>query len=263
MQIGEFMTIQQGANLYTQGFGSRPENVEVPHVENRAPTPYDVGGFFTVGKVWINPITDQVWILTHLITSNNITLANWLMLGSGGSGIMTLSGEGVNPLPPLANNFNFYGTPTGGPGAIDGAIQFTTVSNGQMSAQVRVDGTTVVINASNQLEANNAGIIWVIQTTDTVAVKNFGYFTNGANVHITLPPTSILGDTFKVYNYNGGGFTIVQGAGQTIQVGEAQTTVGPGGYVLYTQRGDAIELVCSVANIQWEAVTFDGNLTYN
>ena len=44
------MTTQPGANIYTQGFGSRPENVEVPHLDVRAPTTTDV--LYPIGKKW-------------------------------------------------------------------------------------------------------------------------------------------------------------------------------------------------------------------
>ena len=253
------MTFQQGANLYTQGFGSRPENVEVPHVENRDPTSNDIGGgFFTLGKIWIRPDTNSVWMLTFLVTISGVTTATWTPLAAGASGILTLSAEGGAATLPLANNFNFRGNSAG----VNGAIQFSTPSNGQMNANVRVDGITVIINGSNQLEAVS-GLKWVIQSSNTMAVKGMGYFTNGANVQIQLPSASVIGDTFHVYNYNGGGFTITQGAGQFIQVGEGVTTTGAGGIIVYTDRGDAIQLVCSVANTQWEAVTFDGNLLFN
>jgi len=43
--------IQPGASVYTQGFGSRPENVEVPHYDVRAPTATDTR--YPLGKIWV------------------------------------------------------------------------------------------------------------------------------------------------------------------------------------------------------------------
>ena len=45
------MTFPAGANLYTQGYGSRPEGVEIPVYQSRAPTANDVN--YPIGKQWI------------------------------------------------------------------------------------------------------------------------------------------------------------------------------------------------------------------
>lgn len=260
IQIGEFMTFQQGANLYTQGFGSRPENVEVPHVELRSPTSNDTGGgFFTIGKIWVRPDTNSVWMLTFLVTISGVTTATWTPLAAGSSGIQTLSAEGGSATLPLANNFDFRGNS----GGVMGAIQFSTPSNGEMNANVRVDGVTVTINGSNQLEAVN-GYIWSIITGNIMAQKGHGYFADAPigplGLTVTLPNASVIGDSFRVYDIIGNGFVIAQGAGQSIQVGQQTTTVGAGGSIGTLKIGDTVELVCSVANTQWEAVDYDGNL---
>jgi hypothetical protein len=52
------MGFQPGANLYTAGFGSRPENVEVPHIDTRAPAASDVN--YPVGKSWINKSANAI-----------------------------------------------------------------------------------------------------------------------------------------------------------------------------------------------------------
>lgn len=131
-------------------------------------------------------------------------------------------------------------------------------------------GITVTGNAGTNTETINltsAGFTWVIQTTSTPAVAGFGYFADGATgptgITITLPTVSKLGDTFIVYNFNGNGFEIAQGAGQFIQVGQQSTTAGVTGNIISTKIGDTIELVCSIANTQWQAVDYDGNFIIN
>jgi len=75
------MTFQPGANVYTQGFGSRPENVEVPHLDMRDPTPNDI--LFPIGKRWTNTIGNSEWVLTSQSTIGNVTTSTWVPLGSG------------------------------------------------------------------------------------------------------------------------------------------------------------------------------------
>lgn len=79
--------MQPGAMLYTQGFGSRPENLEVPHYEPRAPTTTDTN--YPVGKRWIY-INVSEWVLLGLTSFNGITTANWIQVAA--SGALTLGG---------------------------------------------------------------------------------------------------------------------------------------------------------------------------
>lgn len=189
------------------------------------------------------------------------------------TGIATLSSEGGPATDPDGSaNFNFSGSTAGG-SAANGAIEFITpggpgaATNGQMDAKVLVDGLTVIINASNQLQAINGGLIWTVITGNTAGVKGHGYFANPpggpGGLTVTLPSTAAVGDTLKVYAMDSGGFVIAQNAGQKIQIGNAQTTPGVTGNVIATAVGDAVTLVCSIANTQFEAVEFNGNLIIN
>jgi len=73
------MTIQSGAVLNTQGFGNRPENVEIPHVDVRNPSSLDTGrGFFPIGKRWINRL---------------ISIFGRLTFGSSGPDVFSGSGS--------------------------------------------------------------------------------------------------------------------------------------------------------------------------
>ncbi len=85
---------------------------------------------------------------------------------SGGS-INTLSAEGGAPTPPLGTNFDFSGT-------ANGAILFSTPSNGQMLAAVQVDNTTITVNGSNQLQVATAptgtGTTVGLTTADLITV---------------------------------------------------------------------------------------------
>jgi hypothetical protein len=75
---------------------------------------------------------------------------------SGAPVVETLSSEGGPDTPPNGHNFNFSGSIAGG-SAANGAIEFITPGgpghneDGQMDAVVLTDGTTIGINASNEL----------------------------------------------------------------------------------------------------------------
>lgn len=96
------MTFQPGANLYTQGFGSRPENVEVPHYDNRAPTSTDV--LHPIGKSWVY-INNSVWVLLGFSTSTGITSANWVELSNSTGDVLSVTGTAnqISASPNVGN----------------------------------------------------------------------------------------------------------------------------------------------------------------
>jgi len=67
-----------GAMLYTQAYGSRPENVEVPHLDSRNPTVEDIN--YPVGKRWVNTALNTVFSLTSFSYANLQQNAIWTSL---------------------------------------------------------------------------------------------------------------------------------------------------------------------------------------
>lgn len=97
------MGFQPGANLYGIGVGARPENVEVPHLDTRAPAASDVN--YPVGKVWINTSGNAAYILTSMTSFNGAVTANWEATGGGSSAIAT-----INSNSPVGGNYTLAGT---------------------------------------------------------------------------------------------------------------------------------------------------------
>ncbi len=87
---------QPGAMVYTQGFGSRPENVEVPHIDVRAPTAQDVN--YPIGKRWVDTVAGIEYVLTSISTSSGIPQADW---ASGGNEEATTTTPGIVTLATL------------------------------------------------------------------------------------------------------------------------------------------------------------------
>jgi len=83
------MAFQNGANLYTQGFGSRPESVEIPHLDVRAPTTTDI--LYPVGKRWIF-VNTAAYELIGLTSSLGVTSATWVQVADADGPIQTILG---------------------------------------------------------------------------------------------------------------------------------------------------------------------------
>jgi hypothetical protein len=101
---------QPGAMLYTGcGFGSRPENVEVPIIQTRAPASSDIS---VVGKRWVDSIGNATYELTSLSSLGGTLAANWVATSSGSSAVNTISGDS-GTATPSAGNIEISGGSTG------------------------------------------------------------------------------------------------------------------------------------------------------
>ena len=93
-----------------------------------------------------------------------------------------------------------------------------------------------------------------------MAVNN-GYIANNASqVSLSLPASSIIGDTIKVQGKGTGGWRVAQNAGQTIYFNSLISTTGTSGYIESTQRYNSVELVCITANNDWAVNSASGNI---
>ena len=67
------MTFPAGVMIYTQGFGSKPQNVEIPTIQTRVPNTTDVD--YPIGKRWIVRDTAE-YTLVGLTSLGGILIAN-------------------------------------------------------------------------------------------------------------------------------------------------------------------------------------------
>lgn len=102
------MSFQPGANLNTVAFGNRPESVEVPHIDTRAPTTLDI--LYPVGKRWINTSANTAYVLTSQSSSSSGTTSTWTLLGTNGGALNTLSDNASASVTPVSNNIQIAGT---------------------------------------------------------------------------------------------------------------------------------------------------------
>lgn len=97
-----------GANVYTQGFGSRPENVEVPILSLVAPNSQNFN--YPIGKRWINTATNTEYVLTSISTIGGTSTATWTLLGTNSGALNTLSDDSNTTTSPSAGNIQLAGT---------------------------------------------------------------------------------------------------------------------------------------------------------
>jgi len=88
---------------------------------------------------------------------------------------------------------------------------------------------------------------------NTIMSVNTGYLcSSGGTLNMTLPAVSAVGDKIQIMGISGF-FKIIQAAGQSVQLGITVSTVGVVGTTTSTADGDGISLICTVANLTWQA----------
>ena len=91
----------------------------------------------------------------------------------------------------------------------------------------------------------------VTATSQSLAV-NKGYILNNASrITCTLPTVSAVGDVIRIVGKGAGGWKIAQNASQYIKIGNYVSTTGTGGYLQSCNPGDAVDLICDIANTSW------------
>ena len=105
---------------------------------------------------------------------------------------------------------------------------------------------------------------WTVVTgTSQAGAVNNGYIANNAGtVTVTLPATSAVGDSIAVTGINNAtGWKLAQNAGNQIFFGSSSTTSGATGYLQSSATRDAVTLICTSTNANWQVLSSIGNIT--
>jgi hypothetical protein len=107
-----------------------------------------------------------------------------------------------------------------------------------------------------------SGLSWSAVTADRSLVAEEGVLANKSSgtLTLTLPSTAALGKIIRVSGMQNT-WRIAQNASQKIHFGKTTTTTGVGGYLESSNAKDSVELVCSVANLEWNVISSIGNIT--
>ena len=159
------MTTQPGAVLNTQGFGSRPENVEVPVIAVFDPTTTDNN--YPVGKRWINTAANDTWELTSLTSVGGVLAAHWINTGGGASQLATLTGNSGGAISPVGGNINLSGGPLANFVGAGNTLTLTPTTGGYpispyVVGPVGKAGYQTIQSALNAIGPGGSGQIWLL-----------------------------------------------------------------------------------------------------
>lgn len=77
-----FMGLSTPSNLYSQSFGTTPSTVAFVSTKNPSPTDLNgISGPFKLGQIWVNSLTNGVYILTSFTSFNGQLNAVWSIPG--------------------------------------------------------------------------------------------------------------------------------------------------------------------------------------
>ena len=195
-----------------------------------------------------------------MATENAINTGYPIESTHGGTGVASPTAHTL-PIAEGASAFTFLGPLTNGQILIGstGADPVAASISAGTGISVTPGAGTISIAATG-----GAGITWTVIAADQSAVASNGYICNkGSALLLTLPATSAVGDTIEVTGINTAlGWKIVQNAGNQIFFGSAATTAGTGGYLQSSAIHDAVRLICTTVNANWQVLSSIGNITY-
>lgn len=215
-----------GNENYTIGSGTSSSNPFITTFSKRDPTAYDFN--FPVKQRWVNILLVKEWILESFSNITGQTLANWILLSSGGSIALELVqvdsavAPGVNPVSPNASNTIDFGEsfathtpiPTGTNSA---AYQTVTRNLNELGIELQLAGSNPTTSTPNnfgisQFDANqfnvNSGYVQLAGGT-TPAILTLTGNSGGA-----IPPDS-SGNINTVGTESAGGIDVT-GSGHTL-----------------------------------------------
>jgi len=112
------------------------------------------------------------------------------------------------------------------------------------------------------INSTAGGVNWTIITADQTAAINTSYICNKAGLlTLTMPGTAAVGSVIGVMNHNtAAGISILSANPGQLDLGTSTATANTG-TLNSIALGDALFLVCVVANTTWRAYAVQGNWT--
>ena len=195
--------------------------------------------------------------LVDVTNAGVVTLYNDLDVTEGGTGVSTLTshgillGNGASDIQALAE-------------ANNGQIPIGSTGANPVLATLTAGAGISITNAAGSvtIATTGSGMGWE-EVTD--AAKNMAadvaYGANrGGGVVFTLPAAVGAGSRVEVVGM-AGLWQIAQNAGQTVYIGNTNTTAGVGGSLTATDAGDCVELICITTDTAFRVFSMMGNVT--
>ena len=187
------MTVQPGANLYTQGFGSRPESVEVPVISAVVPNSTNIN--YPIGKRWVDTTTNSEYSLTSISSIGGTVSATWTLLGAGSGDLNTLTTQDSTVVTPSAGNINISGFQTVQTTGSGHTITISPTSAGYpltpwvvgpllFDGEVKISGYATLQSAINQFNGQFGPFVVSVQPGWYVENLNFARSGFPQDIHI-------------------------------------------------------------------------------
>lgn len=271
-------------NTQTTNFESTADGATWAIIETSATGVTSVSG--TSNRITASPTTGDVIVdisasyvgQASITTLGTITTGTWsataIDVTHGGTGLTSTT---INQILYSSNTNTIAGLATANNGVLTTGTSGTPVitalaSDGQLiigssigapAAATITAGTGISItNGHNSITiASNGALVAVDQTTTPVTlVANTEYSANNAGlVTFNMPATVPFGTIFVIRGYGAGGWLVQMNTGQVANLGNSPTSSA--GSLASTNRYDAIEIFCSVANTTFTACAKAGNIT--
>ena len=198
--------------------------------------------------------TPQNIATTSSPTFSSLTLTNPLTVANGGTGLSTLTVNGVlyasgattltqfSPVNSAVQVTNSSGVPVYSSTMTNGQLIIGSTGGTPTAATLTAGANISITNGAGTITITAtglAGFSWTTVTgTSQAMLSNNGYIANNAGlVTLTLPATSAVGDEIDIIGKGAGGWKVQAGGGQTIVLGSSTTTSG--GSVSSTQAKDS------------------------
>lgn len=215
----------------------------------------------TSGTITVDSAVPSIQILDAsanavTLTTDAFNAANVLPFSiTNGAGLTLMSDVGVEIAAVIGGYYSYVLPKTN---SISGrAIVWPSSGNGLTWSDMvtSVNGATGAVTVAT-------GLSWSAVTADRSLVAEEGVLANKSSgtLTLTLPTTAALGKVIRVSGMQNT-WRIAQNASQKINFGKTSTTVGTGGYLESSNARDAVELVCCVANTEWNVISSIGNIT--
>jgi len=156
-------------------------------------------------------------------------------IGSSGGGAGTITGDSGGAISQSAGNWTFTGA-------------------GGLS--VSGSGSTLTFTQSG----GSGGVTWSVITADQTAAVNNYYVANKAGLlTLTMPSTAAVGSVIGILNINTAAGVQVLSANPGQLVFQGVSATANTGHFDSTALGDAVYMVCVVANTTWQVTNSQGN----
>lgn len=173
-----------------------------------------------------------------------------------------------------AKGNHFIGTAVLATNATDGFFNVPQMNGAPSGAPTTQTGSRpIVLDATNKKLLAYIGstwrdvafgtLSWTVETSTGHGLsESRGVVTNNASrVTVNLPSSSEVGAYVRIVGKGAGGWRLAQAASQQIIFGNLSTTSGVSGYIESNHSKDCVELVCTLANLEWTVISSVGNIT--